>query len=444
MKKLDGSEYLKRRQSLIQRLGDNSAIVLASGREKIRNADTHFPFRVDSDFYYVTGFDEPDAIFVLRPGTDIGASILFCRPRDPAKEQWDGYRLGPEQAPSELSIAKAFDIAEIDTKMPELLNGVENFYYPIGRYDWLDRAVGRWQRTMKSKARAGVRAPQTWADVDRLIHSMRSIKTAAEIEQMSVVAQITAEAHQRAMSIAVPGIWEYQLSAVLTYEFMHQGCQAAAYPSIVAGGNNANILHYVTNNQQIEDGALVLIDAGGELDGYAADVTRTFPINGRFSEAQRQVYEIVLDAQLQAIDVIKPGVAFDQFHKVAVKVLVEGLHTLGLLEGNVEESIENEVYKRFYMHRTGHFLGMDVHDVGSYKDRDKWHDLKPGMVVTVEPGLYIPDAPDIPEQYRGIGIRIEDDIVVTAKGNQNLTLAAPKTIDDIEQLMANAKQRRLP
>lgn len=436
MKMLDTSEYPKRRQTLMDRLGENSAIILASGTEKTRNADTHFKFRVDSDFYYLTGFDEPDAVFLVRPGLDCGASVLFCKDRDPAMEQWEGARMGPERAPAKLSIAKAFSINDLDQKMPDLLNGVENLYFPIGRYAWLDNAVGRWQQTLKKRERKGCVAPLNWSDIDRILHAMRCIKSHAEFEQMWAIAEITAAAHRRAMSAAYPDCWEYELEAAIQHEFTKHGCQAAAYPSIVAGGANANILHYIRNNQQIRNGELVLIDAGGELDCYAADVTRTFPVNGQFSAPQKELYNIVLKAQLDSISSIRPGVPYDTYHNVAVKTLVEGLQSLKLLQGSYEEIMETESYKRFFMHRTGHFLGMDVHDVGSYKENQQWIKLKSGMVVTVEPGLYIPDMPDIPEAYRGIGIRIEDDIVVTEQGSNNLTYAAPKTIEEIETWMS--------
>lgn len=439
MKTLDRSEYPKRRQELIDTLGENSAIIVAAGGEKTRNADTHYRFRVDSDFYYLTGFNEPEAVFLLRPGMDCGASVLFCHEKDPAFEQWEGKRLGPSMAPAELSIAQAFPLKDINEHMPKLLDGVENLYFPIGRYAWLDKAVGRWQRVLKMRERKGSLAPLNWGDVDRILHSMRRIKSHAEFEQMWAVAEITASAHRCAMAAARPGCWEYELDAAIQHEFMKHGCIAAAYPSIVAGGANANILHYINNNQQIADGDLVLIDAGGELDCYAADVTRTFPINGVFSSPQRTVYNLVLDAQLKAIESIKPGVPYDTYHNVAVQVLVEGMQSLGLLRGTVDEIMETEAYKRFYMHRTGHFLGMDVHDVGSYKNGDKWAPLQAGMVVTVEPGIYIPNDEDIPEEFRGIGVRIEDDIVVTEKGSNNLTYAAPKTIEEIETWMSQSK-----
>lgn len=439
MKMLDGSEYPKRRQELMEKLGENSAILVAAGGEKIRNADTHYRFRVDSDFYYLTGFNEPEAIFLVRPGMDCGASVLFCQDRDPMLEQWEGKRLGPERAPSELSIAQAFSIKELDEHMPKLLDGVENLYFPIGRYAWLDKAVGRWQRILKSRERKGSVAPLNWADVDRILHSMRRIKSHAEFEQMWAVAEITASAHRCAMAAAKPDCWEYELDAVIQHEFMKHGCIAAAYPTIVAGGANANILHYISNNQRISDGQLVLIDAGGELDCYAADVTRTFPVNGIFSEPQKMIYNLVLESQLRAIESIQPGVPYDTYHNTAVEVLVQGLQSLGLLNGSTDEIMETESYKRFYMHRTGHFLGMDVHDVGSYKDGTKWEPLQSGMVVTVEPGLYIPEDDDIPEEFRGIGVRIEDDIVVTDNGSNNLTYAAPKSVEEIEAWMAQSK-----
>ena len=322
--------------------------------------------------------------------------------------------------------------------MPKLLDGVEHLHFPMGRYEWLDDAVGRWQKTLKHQERKGLKAPVHWSDVDNLLHEMRCIKSHAEFEQMWAVAEITAHAHRCAMKAAKPGCWEYQLEGVIVSELLKQGCNAPAYPSIVAGGSNANILHYIENTQQIKDGDLVLIDAGGELDCYAADITRTFPINGKFSPAQKTIYEIVLKAQEAAIDVLKPGIPYDSFHNAALEVLVEGLIDIGLLLGNVEDNIKEETYKPFFMHRTGHYLGMDVHDVGVYKANNEWVHLRAGMVVTVEPGLYIPDNdPNIPEEYRGIGVRIEDDIVITDKGSNNLTYAAPKTVEDIEAWMAD-------
>lgn len=435
MKMLDASEYPKRREELTKRLGENSAILLASGSEKTRNADTHFRFRVDSDFYYLTGFAEPEAVFLLRPGHD-EPSVLFCQDRDPLMEQWEGKRLGPERAPEALKIAKAYSIKELHEKLPALLSGVETLHFPIGRYEWLDQAVGKWQRELKAKERRGPRAPLNWSDVDRVLHSMRQIKSKAEIEQMRAVADISVAAHKAAMSLSRPGIWEYELEAAIMHKFMMHGCQAAAYPSIVAGGENANILHYISNNQVIKDGDLVLIDAGGELDAYAADITRTFPVNGQFTSAQKDVYNIVLQAQLKAIDAIKPGVPYKSYHQAALNVLVDGLISLGMLKGSVEENIESEAYKRFYMHGTGHYLGMDVHDVGSYVCGKESIEMQVGMAVTVEPGLYIPNDDDIPEAYRGIGIRIEDDIIVTENGTHNLTVAAPKTVEEIESWMA--------
>lgn len=442
MKMLDASEYPKRRQELMSRMSENAAVIVVSGVEKIRNADTHFRFRADSDFYYLTGFNEPNAVFLVRPGLECGASVLFCQEIDPLLEQWEGKRLGVEQAPSALSIAKAFALQELDREMPKLLDGVDTLYFPIGRYEWLDKSIGRWQCDLKSQRRNGAQPPVSWSDIDHLVHAMRCVKSRAELDHMAAIADITVAAHRQAMSVAKPGCWEYELNAAIMHEFFKAGCESEAYPTIVAGGINANILHYIRNNQQIADGDLVLIDAGAELDCYAADVTRTFPVNGQFSTPQKEIYSIVLDAQQQAIESIKPGVAYDHFHTVATDVLIEGLQSLGLLQGTLEEIMQSQSYKRFYMHKTGHFLGMDVHDVGLYKEGQQWLALRAGMVVTVEPGLYIPDDDDIPEVYRGIGVRIEDDIVVTDTGALNLTQGAPKTIAEIESLMAqNARSQ---
>ncbi|HEY9034812.1 MAG TPA: Xaa-Pro aminopeptidase [Pseudomonadales bacterium] len=437
MLKLDQQEFARRRKALMDDMLDNSIAIIPSAREVIRNHDAHYPFRQDSDFYYLTGFAEPDAVAVLIPGREHGQYILFCRDRDPARELWDGYRAGPEGACQAYLADDAFPIGDIDDILPGLLEGRDCVYYAMGRHKDFDAQVMGWVNSIRANTRNGAQPPGEFIDLDHLLHDLRLYKSAAEIRLMAEAGTISARAHQRAMQFCKPGVMEYQLEAEILHEFAMAGARHPAYSSIVGGGSNACILHYIDNNQPLKDGDLVLIDAGCELDHYAADITRTFPVNGRFTDEQKAIYQIVLDAQLAAIDEVKPGNHWNAPHDKTVRVITEGLVRLGLLQGDIDELIAHEAYKPFYMHRAGHWLGMDVHDVGDYKVNGQWRVLEPGMVLTVEPGIYIAsDNTSVDARWRGIGVRIEDDVAVTRNGHRVLTDGAAKTVADIEALMA--------
>jgi Xaa-Pro aminopeptidase len=408
--------------------------------EVVRNRDVHYPFRQDSDFHYLTAFPEPDALAVLAPGRKEGEYLLFCRPHDEQKELWEGRRAGVEGAREHYGADQAHAIEEADELLPKLLENRERLYYPLGSNTDLDRRVMHWVNLVRGKARSGVRAPVELVALDHLVHEQRLVKSKQELRIMRKAAQISAGAHREVMRLCRPGTWEYELEAAFVHACAVHGGRFQAYPPIVGSGANACVLHYVDNRHQLRDGDLVLIDAGCEYAGYASDITRTFPVNGRFSEPQQELYELVLTAQAAAIKKARPGNRWDEPHKAAVRVLTRGLVELGLLEGTkkaVPKLIKEEKYKPFYMHRTGHWLGMDVHDVGDYKVDGEWRQLEPGMVITVEPGLYIPgDKDEVPERYRNIGIRIEDDVVITADGNEVLSAHAPKTVADIESWMS--------
>lgn len=439
---LSMSEFARRRVRLIEQLAPSSIAIIPAAAERTRNRDVLYPFRQDSDFFYLTGFDEPSAVLVLIPGREHGQSVLFCRERDPAKELWDGYLAGPEGAIEQYGLDDAFPIADIDEILPGLLEGKSRVYYSMGLDAAFDQRLMDWVNIIRSKVRSGAHPPGEFVVLEHFLHDMRLIKSAAEVKLMEKAGRISAEAHCRAMRKCRPGVTEYQLEAELIHWFMENGARSPAYPSIVGGGANGCVLHYIENSQPLQDGDLVLIDAGCEYEYYAADITRTFPVNGQFSEPQRALYQVVLDAQVAAIDAIRPGNHWNHPHEAALQVLVEGLIELGLIAGmTAAEAIENEAYKDFFMHRTGHWLGMDVHDVGDYKVGGAWRVLEPGMVMTVEPGLYVaPDNEAVAPQWRGIGIRIEDDVVVTRDGARVLTAAVPKSIADIEALMAEAQK----
>jgi len=429
--------YAERRARLAAALGDGVAVV-PTAPERPRNRDTHFPYRFDSHFFYLTGFPEPEAALVLVAG-DTPRSILFCREKSAERELWEGARHGPEAARERFGFDEARPIASLDAALEELLADRPALAYPVGAAaDWDERAM-KWLNAVRARSRAGVTAPARIEDVRGLIDEMRLRKDAHELALMRRAARISAAAHRRAMRFARPGRTEYEVEAELLHEFRRQGAQFPAYWPIVAGGANACVLHYVDNNAALADGALVLIDAGCELDGYASDVTRTFPVNGRFGAGQRDVYQLVLAAQLAAIAKVRPGSAWNEPHDAAVRVLAQGLLDLKLLSGSLDEALQKEAYKRFYMHRTGHWLGLDVHDAGEYKLRGAWRTLAPGMVLTVEPGLYIRAAEDVPPALRDIGIRIEDDVVVTDGGCEVLSAEAPKRLEDIESLMRDAR-----
>jgi Xaa-Pro aminopeptidase len=438
MKPSEGiSHYLERRRRLAQSMTEGVAVV-PTAPERLRNRDTHFPYRFDSHFYYLTGFAEPEAVLVL---TAQGKSILFCRERNEEREIWDGFRYGPEAARERFACDEAYPIAALDDRMVELLENQPALHYPVGADpEWDARAI-RWLNAVRAKGRAGIAAPERVQDVRGLIDNMRLVKDAQELGLMRRTARIAAAAHRRAMQSTRPGRNEYEVEAELLYEFRRNGAQFPAYSPIVAGGANSCVLHYVFNNAALRDGDLLLIDAGCELDGYASDITRTFPVNGRFSPAQREVYDIVLAAQRAAMDKVRPGNAWNEPHDAAVRVLAQGMLDLKLLSASLDEVLEKETYKRFYMHRTGHWLGLDVHDAGEYKRAGQWRALEPGMTLTVEPGLYIRAADDVPERLRNIGIRIEDDVAVTPGACEVLTAEAPKGADEIEALMRDARAR---
>lgn len=432
-------EFACRRQALMARVGRDAAVIIPAAVHHRRNRDTEYRYRQDSDFYYLTGFAEPEALLVLLLGRAEGEFVLFCRDRDRAMEIWNGYRAGPEGAVSDFGASQAFVIADVAAQMPILLAGRKQVYAPMATETTFDAELAGWINAVRAQARAGVEAPQSLHAIDQALHPLRLIKSAAEIAIMQAAADLSAEGHRRAMAVTKAGRYEYELEAELLHSFTRHGCIAPAYGSIVGGGANACILHYTENNADLRDGDLVLIDAGGELDYYAADITRTFPVSGRFSAEQKALYEVVLAAQLAAIDAVQVGNSWQLPHETAVRVLCEGLLELGLLKGELSAVIEAGDYRRFYMHRTGHWLGMDVHDVGDYRVDGEWRAFAPGMVLTVEPGLYIaPDDDTVEARWRGIGIRIEDDVVVTESGPHVLTAKAPKTIAEIESLVGSA------
>ncbi len=433
---MDASEFARRRKQLMRMMGPDSIAILPTNPERPRNRDVDYPFRPDSDFYYLTGFPEPDAVAVFMPGRKHGEYLLFCRDRDPEMETWHGRRAGPEGAVERYGADDAFPIGDIDDILPGLLEGHDRVFYTMGAAPEFDKRVIGWVNRIRSQSRAGKHAPDEFVSLEHFVHDMRLYKSRAEIKVMRQAANIAARAHKRAMQVCRPGMMEYELEAEFLYEFRKAG-GVPAYPSIVGGGANACILHYTENDAPLNDGEVVLIDAGMEHDCYASDITRCFPVNGRFSKAQRAIYELVLEAQLAAIEEVCPGNHWNAPHVAAVKVLTRGLVKLGLLKGRTASLIKNEAYRRFYMHRTGHWLGMDVHDVGDYKVGDAWRELEPGMVLTVEPGLYIPArSKGVARKWWNIGIRIEDDVLVTRNGHDVLSKAAPKQVEDIENLMA--------
>ncbi len=430
-------DFARRREQLMSQMEPNSIAILPAATEKIRNRDADYRFRQDSDFFYLSGFAEPEAVVVLVPGREHGEFILFCRDRDRTREIWDGYRAGPEGACKDFQADDAFPITDIDDILPGLIEGRERVYYSMGRDQQFDQQVMGWVNAIRSQVRSGATPPGEFLNLDHLLHDQRLFKRASEVHIMREAAQISADAHCAAMKICEPGMYEYQLEAELMHRFMRAGSRAAAYNSIVGSGDNACILHYVENTRQMKAGDLVLIDAGCELEHYASDITRTFPVSGKFSKEQKAIYQLVLDAQAAAIAAVKPGNHWNEPHEVSVKVITEGLVELGLLKGDVDKLISEEKYKQFYMHKIGHWLGMDVHDVGDYKIDGQWRVLEPGMVMTVEPGIYIaPDDESVAKKWRGIGVRIEDDVLITKTGYDILSKDVPKSVDEIEALMS--------
>ena len=421
----------------MRRMEPDSVAIIPAAREVTRSHDTEYRFRQDSDFYYLTGFREPDAIAVVAPGRE-KPFTLFVRPRDREKEIWNGRRAGVEGAKGSYGADEAFPVEEFDAKLVELLDGARSLYYRLGAGNsGLDQSLINQLSRMRMMGRRGVRPPQTIIDPGTLIHEMRLVKSDEEVALMQRAADIASEAHREAMASARPGMKEYEIDALLEYVFRRNGSAAPAYNSIVGSGVNATILHYVDNDAELKDGDLLLIDAGAEYEGFASDITRTFPVGGRFNAAQRDVYQLVLDCQEECIRLVRPGVTLDEMHRRSVEILTEGMVRLGLLKGEPAKLIEEEQYKKFYMHRLGHYLGLDVHDAGAYHLEGQPRPVEPGIVMTVEPGIYVAeDAEDIPEQYRGIGVRIEDDVLVTPDGYRVLTDKAPKQVEEIEALMA--------
>lgn len=425
--------YASRRQHLRTRMQHGIAVI-PTAPEVARNADAHYDYRHDSHFYYLTGFPEPEAVLVLVAG-DKPQSLLFCREKNAEREVWDGFRFGVAAARDEFGFDAAYPISQLDEKLVELMGNQPVLFYPLGRDTVWDARLLHLRESVKARSRQGIRAPHEVRDIGDALGEMRLIKDSHELGIMRRAARISCIAHRRAMCFTRPGQYEYEVEAELLHEFCRQGARHPAYTSIVAGGANACTLHYVGNNALLRNGDLLLIDAGCELDGYASDITRTFPVNGRFNAAQRDVYEIVLAAQSAAIAAATPGRHWNDPHDAALRVLAQGFIDLKLCHGSVDSVLESESYKQFYMHRTGHWLGMDVHDVGEYKIGEQWRPLQVGMTLTVEPGCYIRPADNVPHELWNIGIRIEDDVLVTAQGNEVLTQDAPKTVSQIEELM---------
>jgi Xaa-Pro aminopeptidase len=423
--------FRARRSRLARNLGEG-VVVVPTAPERQRNADAHYDYRWDSGFYYLTGFREPEAVLVMVLGAR-PRSLLFCREKDLEREIWDGFRYGPEMAREVFGFDETHPYGELDARLPELIADQEVLHTPVGADAAWDGRVAGWLNVVRAKARAGVSAPARIHDVRAALNELRLIKDEHELAIMRRAGSISSSAHVRAMGVAAPGKREYEVEAELVHEFIRSGARSAAYGSIVASGANACVLHYRENSAELRKGELMLIDAGCELDSYASDITRTFPIAARFTAVQRDVYELVLAAQEAAIKAVRPGADFIDYHDAATRVLVRGLIDFKLCKGSVDGVLEDNTYKQFYMHRTGHWLGLDVHDAGDYMQKGKWRKLKPGMVLTVEPGCYIRPASNVPKAFWNIGIRIEDDVLVTAKGREVLTAACPKSVKDVEE-----------
>ncbi len=432
------SEFARRRKQLARMMGKGGIAIIPAALEKSRNNDVHYEYRPDSDFYYLTGFNEPEAVAVLVPGRPQAEYVLFVRDRDPARETWDGKRAGPEGATRDHHADDAFPIGDIDDILPGLMESCSRVYYTMGLNPDFDQRVIGWVNSLKAQARAGVHPPQEFVALDHPLHDMRLYKSTPELALMRKSAKIAVEAHKRAMRFTAPGKMEFEVMAELVHEFRRNNADTSYHP-IVGGGENSCILHYRENNAELKDGDLLLIDAGCEYGMYASDITRTFPVNGRYTPEQRAVYEVVLEAQYAAIEKAKPGNHWNEPHDAAVKAITQGLVRIGLLKGKVPNLIRDGAYRQWFMHRTGHWLGMDVHDVGDYKVGDEWRVLEPGMVMTVEPGLYIPaGSKGVHKRWWNIGVRIEDDVAITANGCEVLTDGLPKDPDAIERLMRAA------
>jgi Xaa-Pro aminopeptidase len=431
--------HRQRREAVLRAMRDGTGgglAIVPTAPEVARNRDSLFPYRHDSYFYYLTGFPEPEAVIALVAGPDGDRHVLFCREKNEEREIWDGFRYGPAAAMELFGFDEAHPIGELESRLADLAADRPALFTPLGLFEPWDRQVTQLLNEVRARVRTGVAAPDAVIDIRGLLDEKRLVKDAHEIALMRRAAAISSGAHRRAMERTRPGWFEYQVEAELMHEFLREGAQSVAYPSIVASGPNACVLHYRENNRQMRDGELLLIDAGCEFRSYASDITRTFPVGGRFSGPQRDVYQLVLDAQLACLDAVKPGAAFRDYHAAAERVIAQGLIDLKLIEGPLDAALESGSYKRFYMHRAGHWLGMDVHDAGLYQVHGESVTLKPGMVLTVEPGCYIRGADDVPQAFHDIGVRIEDDVVVTEGGHENLTAATPKTVDEVEHACA--------
>jgi Xaa-Pro aminopeptidase len=436
--KINQTEFSLRRSRLLEQLDDNSAVLIESAAMVNRNSDVDYLFRQDSSFFYFTGFNEPDALLLLLKSAGKNQYLVFCQPRNKEMEIWYGYRCGEQGLLDNFEVDCAYSNQRLDEKVPELLNGIDNLYYSFSDVS-LRKKVTSWLDAMRRRSRQGVIAPSNLLQLDAITHEMRLIKSAAEQQILRKASEISAKAHIKAMQACNIGVMEYQLDAHIQHYFAMQGCPQAAYPSIVGGGKNACVLHYIENNQALNDNELVLIDAGAEYQYYAGDITRTFPVNGKFNPEQTELYNLTLKANLECIEMVKPGTPWNAIHDHAVLVITQGLVDLGLLRGKVDELIASAAYREFFMHKLGHWIGMDVHDVGNYKVDGQWRELAPGMTMTIEPGIYVAiDNTEVEARWRGIGIRIEDDVLVTATGCEVMTSAVPKTIAEIEKLMAGS------
>lgn len=432
---MNKKEFAKRRKTLMRMIGEDGIAILPSAPVRMRSRDVEYRFRQDSDFYYLTGFAEPESVALIIPGRDKGEYVLFCRERNELREQWDGRRAGPAGAVEQYGADDAFPIDDIDDILPGILERRSRLYYTMGAYADFDQRITEWVKSLKNRESAGVHTPQEFIALDHILHDMRLYKSRAEISAMRRAAKIAVQAHARAMGQIGPGMFEYEVEAEYLHEFRRHDA-TPSYSPIVATGANACTLHYVDNRAELQDGDLLLVDAGCESDYYASDITRTMPVSGRFSPEQRAVYDIVLEAQLAAIERTVAGNHWNDPHDAAVRIITRGLKTLGLLSGSVPKLIRDGAYREFFMHRTGHWIGMDVHDVGDYKVGDEWRFLEPGMVTTVEPGIYIPAGRKVPRRWHNIGIRIEDDVAVTQKGPDVLSKGLAKDPDDVESQMA--------
>lgn len=442
MTSISTSTYVNRRAQLQEAMGTHSVALISAGFEKVRSLDTEYLFRQDSYFYYLTGFVEPDALLLLKQGK----SILFCRNKDKTAEIWQGRRLGAEKAKEKLLVDEAYPLSELQERLPALVSGSETLWHADGIHKSRDRMLEKLFQQLRAGVKRGLTAPTIRKDLRLLLDEMRLIKDDEELAIMRKAAKISAAAHCRAMDKAHPGMMEYQLEAELHHEFARKGARFPAYNTIVGSGDNACILHYTENQDVMAGGELVLIDAGCELNGYAADITRTFPVNGRYTEPQKQLYQLVLDAQVAAMEQVKPGSSFAKANRAAIRVITQGLLELDILKGNLEQLIEEGAQKEFFMHGIGHWLGLDVHDVGDYQreGQNQNRPFEPGMVITIEPGIYISEDADVDAKWQGIGIRIEDNLLITAEGHENLTQDVPKEIEQIEALMCEANAKNGP